>query len=133
MSWLVLPLALACVAGCGDSAGSSDDPPVSPAIIETIDDVEYYGACGNETLTIGERMYYPLYPDEVDELDEDFYTLVGASLIGIDAVNPSVAEPGPGDDIGTLVVFADGMARFESDSGRVIWLTVEEHTYDFVC
>jgi hypothetical protein len=44
-----------------------------------------------------------------------------------------VAPPGPGDDIGTLIVYSDGMARYESDSGTVEWLTTEVHTYNWVC
>ena len=44
-----------------------------------------------------------------------------------------VAAPGPGDDIGVMVVYTDGMARFESMSGRVIWLTSDERTCGWVC
>ena len=32
-----------------------------------------------------------------------------------------------------MIVYSDGMARFESDSGRVIWLTDREHRYNWVC
>jgi hypothetical protein len=47
---------------------------------------------------------------------------------------PRVAEPGPGDDVGTLVVWADGVARWVSDSGNLdVWLIAEELTYDWVC
>ena len=48
-----------------------------------------------------------------------------------------MVAPGPGDDIGVMVIYADGMARFESKSGRVIWLTSDERiynwTYNWVC
>jgi hypothetical protein len=32
-----------------------------------------------------------------------------------------------------MIVYADGLARFESASGRVIWLTDDEQTYNWVC
>jgi hypothetical protein len=38
-----------------------------------------------------------------------------------------VVDPGPGDDIGTLTVWADGVARWESDSGNLAtWLVDDE-------
>ena len=45
-----------------------------------------------------------------------------------------VMEPGPGDDVGTLVIWADGVARFVSDSGDLTaWMVTDEITYDWVC
>jgi hypothetical protein len=45
-----------------------------------------------------------------------------------------VAPPGPGDDIGTLVVWAVGVARWVSDSGVLdVWLIDDEVTYNWVC
>jgi hypothetical protein len=32
-----------------------------------------------------------------------------------------------------MIVYIDGNARFQSDSGRVVWLTDEEQTYNWVC
>jgi hypothetical protein len=32
-----------------------------------------------------------------------------------------------------MILYTDGMARFESDSGRIIWLTDEEQSYRWVC
>jgi hypothetical protein len=47
---------------------------------------------------------------------------------------PAVVAPGPGDDIGDVTVFADGLALFESDSGDLTtWLTREQRTYNWVC
>ncbi|MCK0110787.1 hypothetical protein MWU75_01340 [Ornithinimicrobium sp. F0845] len=45
----------------------------------------------------------------------------------------TVSEPGPGDDIGTLTVYADGRAHYVSDSGQEIWLVDEHRTYNWVC
>ena len=43
-------------------------------------------------------------------------------------------SPGPGDDIGTLVVWADGVARWASDSGKLdVWMIDDEITYPWVC
>jgi len=41
--------------------------------------------------------------------------------------------PGPDDATGTLAVYSNDIARFESDRGRVIWLTTDERTYNWVC
>ena len=101
--------------------------------------VEYYGACGNETLTVGGVMYYPFFLNDSPDFEVDRYQLVGALLgvlgqtAGSVTAVPMVAPPGPGDDIGDLIVYADGIARFESDSGWVIWLTEEEQTYGWEC
>jgi len=95
------------------------------------EDVQYYGACGNETVAVGGTMYYPLVEDEREVLDETRYPL--------EVVDPGesgfmrVVPPGPGDDIGTMIVYRDGMARFESQSGRVLWLTDQERTYNWEC
>jgi hypothetical protein len=55
-----------------------------------------------------------------------------AGLLGA-LVAPQVAPPGPGDDIGDMIVYVDGTARFESDSGWVIWSTDREQTCGWVC
>ena len=45
-----------------------------------------------------------------------------------------VPNPGPGDDVGTLVVWADGVARWVSDSGKIdVWMIDDEITYMWVC
>ncbi len=110
------------------------------AVVEVLDDVSYYGACGNELLTIGARTLYPLLPDERERLDDTAYpeatgTADGdLTVIVLAAAAPRVPAPSSGDDVGTLVVFSDGMARFSSDSGKFdIWLTDEVRGYNWVC
>jgi hypothetical protein len=45
-----------------------------------------------------------------------------------------VVAPGPGDDIGTLVVWSDGVARWVSDSRDLdVWMVDDEITYGWVC
>lgn len=45
-----------------------------------------------------------------------------------------VPAPGPGDNIGTLVAWADGVARWVSDSRNLdVWLIDEPISYSWVC
>jgi hypothetical protein len=135
------------VLGVGCGSDEADDPTGATAttpVVETTDapaalievadihtGVEYYGACGNETVVVEGTTFYPLLPDDLDDLDETRYPL--------EMVDPGqsglmrVVQPGPGDDVGTMIVYADGTARFQSDSGRVVWLTDQEQQYDWVC
>jgi hypothetical protein len=117
----------------GLSSGSTalPVPTTGPiAIARVVDNFEYYGACGNETVEVGRTTFYPVLPRHRSQIDESRYPLDdGSAPAGLTRVAP----PGPGDDVGTMIVYTDGMARFESDSGRVIWLTDHEQTYTWVC
>lgn len=92
---------------------------------------EYYGACGNETAVFSGETWYPLLQAEVALIDPALYPQPAPSSSGLRA--PQVMEPGPGDAVGTFVVYGDGVGRYESDSGRVIWLTQIPHTYHWEC
>ncbi len=147
---IVLLAATATVAGgCGQAVGSdsamtteiSTAVPTPTAstpssakdtieIAQVVRDVEFYGACGNETASVGSTVYYQLLDDERDALEPSRYPLdEPTSSAGF----ARVVEPGPGDDIGTMIVYSDGMARFTSDSGTTYWLTSEERIYNWVC
>lgn len=69
-----------------------------------------------------------------DAVDEDAYlgasTPRTASALFL-AAALAVPAPEPGDDIGTLTIYEDGTARFESESGTEAWLTEEEQTYNW--
>jgi hypothetical protein len=130
---LSLLLGAIVLVGCGGNDGAGADPV---EVLRVVEDVEYYGACGDETLIVDGSSFYPLLPDEVDALDQDRYptsAVVTEPEEGLGRTVLLVAPPGPGDDIGLLLVYADGMARFKSESGWIIWLTTEPRTYNWVC
>jgi hypothetical protein len=119
--------AMTALAGCGDSA------PAGPVeIAEVVHDVEYYIGCANEPVTVGGTAWYPLAGFEFADEVADIEATPRESAGGIRGF-ARVAPPGPGDDIGTLVVYADGVAHYESDSGQTIWLTRDEQSYNWVC
>jgi hypothetical protein len=127
-------MTLGCASGGDPVASSPASTEVSTrgpvGIAKVVHDFEYYGACGNETVRVGRRAFYPVLPRQRRQIDPSNYPHDSD-------VSPSglmrVAPPGAGDDIGTMIVYTDGMARFESASGRVIWLTDDEQTYNWVC
>ena len=123
-------LALA-LAGCGDDGAATEAAGSPVTIAEIRHGVDYYGACGNEVLRDGDLTLYPLLPEDLDALDLAGYP---TDLDAQGLAPLRVAEPGPGDDVGTLLVYDDGMAYFASDSGDLlIWLTDEPQTYGWEC
>lgn len=110
------------VAGCGGGAG-----PIiggGDEVVEVVQDVAYYYACGNEVLELSDgRTFYPLVPR----------SLGLGEVAAAGTVVLAVVAPGPGDDTGTLTIHADGSAEWESDSGIEAELTDEPQTYEFEC
>lgn len=88
-------------------------------------------ACGNETVDVDGTIFYPVLPERMAEIDLARYPVEDAVATASGLLR--VVAPGPGDDVGTMIVYIDGNARFQSDSGRVVWLTDEEQTYNWVC
>lgn len=120
------------LAACGGAAGPGTGEDT--AVVETLQSVDYYYACGNEILELPDgRRFYPFI--EQDRVDEDAYLGAPArsSRIAMAAVVLAVPGPEPGDDVGTLTIYEDGTARYVSDSGIEAWLTDERQTYDWVC
>ncbi|TDT17443.1 hypothetical protein BDK89_3053 [Ilumatobacter fluminis] len=120
----------------GTLLGETDIPGVTlMTITEVVEGVEYYPACGNEILDLDGVLWYPIDETIAPELwaaattiDRDAFEIAAASGFA------RVAEPGPGDDIGTFVLYEDGIARFVSDSGNLDrWLTTQEQTYPWEC
>jgi hypothetical protein len=126
---LSIAVGLVALAACGEAAPSA---PVEIAAV--VDDVEYYIGCANEPVNVDGAVWYPLAEFEfADEVAAIVDTPRVSPEQGIRGFAVRVAPPGPGDDIGTLVVYADDVARYESESGQTIWLTREEQTYNWVC
>ncbi|WP_061963097.1 hypothetical protein [Demequina aurantiaca] len=122
--------AVAALTGC--AAAGSGSPGEQRQVVEG---VEYYPACGNETLTFDGVTWYQFDPED----EEDFPTPVAFAAVdmpglGMSRSTKAVVAPGPGDDTGTLVVYDGGYAYFRSDSGDLTtWLTTDKIEYNFVC
>jgi hypothetical protein len=135
-------------AGCGDDAGNgaASLPPVTaqstvpappastsvagddPTIVARHADFAFYGPCGNSSIEVEGVVYFQLHEHEVEALDASTYPIVDGP-----AGFARVAPPGPGDDVGTLLVYSDGVARYESRSGTVEWFNDRPHMYNWVC
>ena len=104
--------------------------------------VHAYPACGNESLDHLGVTWYPLVHTGYDPIDTSLQPRVDA-IFDVEREEPPdarfqglvrVMEPGPGDDIGTLVVWADGVARWISDSGDLdVWMIDDEIEYMWLC
>jgi hypothetical protein len=135
--FLITLVVAAVLAGCG-AGGDARSPGEGTAVVEVIEDVEYYYACGNEVLELPDgRRFFPLIDQGSVDEDARLGALVPVPVDG-DVVLAAgtvlaVVAPGPGDDIGTLTVYDDGLAHFVSESGIEAWLDDEEREYDWVC
>lgn len=111
--------------------GCTDAEPGSVDVVEVLEDQNYYYACGNEVLILPDgRTFYPLHPEDQSEFDASPYATAAAIAAGHLS---AVAPPGPGDDTGTVTIYADGMAHWASDSGHEAWLTEDELEYGWIC
>ena len=127
------------------SSGPSPDTTtvaIPVEIVDVFEAVTFYPACGNEMLdhqgirwyTLANAVYGTLDPTHQDRADEVLAVEREPSPVMGRQGLMRVVEPGPGDDVGTLVVWADGVARWVSDSGDLdVWLTDDEITYNWVC
>ncbi|WP_144016182.1 hypothetical protein [Demequina sp. NBRC 110052] len=102
--------------------------------------VNYYPACGNEVLQWEGPAWYPFTPSNPEDFPEepipDWAQGAGMPDAGVTTVAlvPAVVAPGPGDDVGTLVIYEGALAYWESDSGELAtWLTRDEIEYAWVC
>lgn len=106
------------------------------SIVAVHEGVPFYPACGDEQLEYAGMRWHQVqrsdYPDVYDRVVQAprEHPPEGITVHGI----ARVVAPGPGDDVGTLVVWSDGVAYFESDSGDLYaWLVDEELTYYWTC
>lgn len=126
-------LTTAGLAACSDDRGpvSRVTSPSTVSIVKVLEHFDYYGACGSETAVVDGVTYFRVLPEDLGKVDESRYPLTTDGAAS--GMLAAVPVPGPGDDVGTMIVYADGMARYESDSGNVMWLTDEEPAYTWVC
>jgi hypothetical protein len=145
--WLVI----ACVAvgwACdskdpqtADTGGTtSSRTPV--ALVAVYEDVAFYPACGNETLHHQGVAWYPIVQVGFQPMAPELQDL-GDAVLAVErerwtSRDPQglarVGIPGPGDDVGTMAVWADGVGRWASDSGRLdVWMVDDKVEYSWVC
>lgn len=118
---------------------------IQPQVVEIVgvfEGVGFYPACGNEPLLHDGTWWYPIVRSPHDPIDEHLQDRIDEALAAEREPSPvvgaqgfaRVAPPGPGDDLGTLVVWDDGVARWVADSGTLdVWMIDEEITYNWVC
>lgn len=129
-------LLTACASPTEVGSGGEAEAGSRGAVVEVVEGVEYYPACGNELLVLGETTWYPFEPSDPGVLPSVAAAGLGGGLGGgmARAILPAVAAPGPGDDAGTVTVFEGGLAHFVSDSGDLsAWLTKDRIEYSWVC
>lgn len=128
---LVAVLAILAIAG-GLAVVNLAVAPSPGGYADRIGGVQYYPACGNETLEFEGRTWYPIARDDwAPPVDRALGVTGGA---GIAMSVPTVAAPGPGDNVGTLYLWNTGRAYWVSDNGELAtWLTVVPQRYNWVC
>jgi hypothetical protein len=142
MAALVSTVAIALGACAGEASPNASRASSDPTVVAIYYDVHWYPPCATSPIKLGGQLFYP-WPMGAPPIDESKYpvpeTLAslpeGASggAGRLDASLRRVVPPGPGDDVGTVVEYSDGMARFESRNGNVAWLTLEPQEYGYVC
>jgi len=107
--------------------------------------VAYYPACSNEILNFDGRAWFPFMPSNAADFPSDPLLAVPASLSASGAQDEAglmggagpigaVVAPGPGDDVGTLVIYENGLAYWQADSGGLhTWLTNHKIEYNWAC
>lgn len=130
------------LAGCASSEArpvewdGTYDFGVPGAVESTLQNVEYYPACGNEILTVDGMTWYPFTPENPDEYPDPALDILPV-IDGLPNKGSSVGmvlPPDPGDDVGTLVIYGNDLAYWLSDSRSLdTWLTASEVEYNWVC
>jgi hypothetical protein len=116
--------------------------PTPVKIVGVYEAIEFYPACGTETLDHQDVTWYPLVHSGLDPTDPELQGRIDevfaveredSPVVGLRGF-VRVPAPGPADAIGTLVVWADGVARWVSDSRDLdVWMIDEEIVYTWVC
>lgn len=117
--------------------------------VAVVENVGYYPACGNEPIEVDGVMWFPFTPAPGSDLPADPLAATpggeaaasgsasgpfGMSRAEWALTLPMVPAPGAGDDVGTMVVYPEGIAYWRSHSGDLdAWLTNQPRTYGWVC
>ncbi len=124
-------------ADTADGTLGPGDPVVQATIVGVFEGVQFYPACGNEELEHEGVVWYQVQESEYPELYDRAVNGDRESppdTVSVQGFAPRVMAPGPGDDIGTLIVWSDAVAYFVSDSGDLhAWLVQDELTYNWEC
>ena len=137
------PAPAASVSGATVASVSGTTVAATPVeIVGVYEAIEFYPACGNETLAHQGVTWYvlvhsgtdPMDPNLQDRIDEVLRVEREDSPVSGPQGFARVPTPGPGDDVGTLVVWADGVARWVSDSrGLDVWMIDDSIRYIWEC
>ena len=110
--------------------------PTPTGYASKTENVEFYPACGSGPITVGKLTWYPIsrqdWPTPDTHLGAAFSHVSGGRGIAASVAMVS-APPGPGDDVGTLYVYRDGIAYWRSQSGLDNWFTLVPQVYSGVC
>ena len=129
--------------GCSSDRSRGAVTQTTPVEVAGVyEGVEFYPACGNETLRHQGVTWYPVVQVGFDPMDPALQRRVD-EVLAVDREDSPVVgvhgfaripSPGPGDEIGTLVVWADDVARWVSDSRDLdVWMIDDEIRYSWVC
>lgn len=100
--------AVVALAGCSSSATTSADPFARhdfgrPGFVSSITpDVEFYPACGNETLTFNDEVWYQYDPANINDFPNPKRTLEAWSAGNLDTLTGPGADDAPADPAGAL-------------------------------
>ena len=110
--------------------------PTPTGYASSWENVKFYPGCGAGSISQGSLTWYPISRPDWTTPSAEFGAAAGGSGgRGIVADVPMVsAPPGPGDDVGTLYVYRDGIAYWRSDSGDLDnWFTLVPQARYGVC
>lgn len=135
----------------GASSTADASTPIGPTtvgaatpvqLVGVYDDVVFYPACGNEVLAHRGVRWQPIvhvgFDPMVPQLNDLVDDVLETRREKWTPVEPHgmarTPGPGPGDDIGTLAVWADGVARWVSTSRDLdVWMVDDDLGALWVC
>lgn len=111
-------------------------------LLAVYDEITFYPACGNEVLEHHGVRWQPIVQVGFDAMTPDMQEIVDDALsVERERWTPPdphglvrTPAPGPGDDIGVLAIWTDGVARWVSSSGDLdVWMVDDDLGTQWVC